>query len=74
MSFIPVLEYMIGIALFGFVYWLLDGIRETIEVISLRGDTYDFLMYVWVGSLLIYLIFGGIWLIRTYTEQKYMEG
>ena len=76
MSFIPVLQYGIGIGFFGFIYWLLDAIMD--EFVSLgiheNGDIYTLLMYMWTGVLLIYLIFGGWWVIRKYNENEYMQG
>ena len=75
MSFIPVLEYLAGIAVFGFTYWLMDNILTEIAQsgITLRtGNTYDLLFYLWVGILFIYLIFGGWWLVRKYNEKEYV--
>ena len=65
--------YLIGIGVFGFVYWLLDGVITLfIEAgIHQTGNAYDFILYVWVGSLIIYLIFGGIWVVRKYNEREY---
>jgi len=46
MSFIPALQYSIGLAVFGFIYWLLDNIRIDIiaENIHETNTIYDFLM------------------------------
>lgn len=71
MSFIPVLEYIGGMMLFGFVYWLIDGILVELSVISRTGTVYEYLMYLWVGSAIIYLIFGGYWVVREYTAKRY---
>ena len=76
MSFIPVLQYGIGIGFFGFIYWILDAVMD--EFVSLgiheSGNTYTLLMYMWTGVLIIYLIFGGWWVIRKYNENQYMQG
>jgi len=76
MSFVPVLQYSIGIAMFGFMYWLMDGVLDEFIAagVHVTGLTYDLLMYMWVGMLLIYLIFGGWWVVRKYNEQQYMQG
>jgi len=74
MGFLPVIEYMIGIGFFGFSYWFLNGIKETLENVSEQGNLYELCKYVWVAILIIYLIFGGIWLVRKYTEQEYTFG
>jgi len=81
-SFIPVILYIIGITVFGFLTWLLDGIlvifREN-PVLSASWtteayDVNDILWFIWYGIIIIYLIVGGIWLIRTYNEQQYQGG
>ena len=75
MSFVHVFEYLGGLAMFGFLYWLLDGIKESLETaVSPSGDVYDLYTYVWTGAIIIYLIFGGIWLARTYAELKEQGG
>ena len=71
MSFIPVIEYLAGFTFFGFVYWLLDGIQEELQGVSETGNVYDLALYVWIGIIILYLIFGGIWVARQYTEPEY---
>ena len=75
-TFIPVLQYLLGIGVFGFIYWLLNGILTIIiaENIHETGTIYDFTTYIWAGLIIIYLIFGGIWVIRKYNEKEYQEG
>jgi len=68
------MEYLFGLAVFGFVYWLLDGIRKDIQTISTTGDVLNLMLYFWGGLLVVYLIFGGWWLIRMYHERKYQRG
>ena len=76
MSFIPVLEYIMGLGVFGFVYWLLNGIKDMMVDANVHktGTIWDFLCYVWIGIIIIYLIFGGIWLVRKYNELEYTGG
>lgn len=76
MSFIPVFEYLIGIGVFGFAYWLLNGILDTLigTNISETGTTYTILFYIWAGAIIVYLIFGGWWMIRRYDESQYHQG
>jgi len=38
------------------------------------GNAYNLLMYIWTGALIIYIIFGGWWLIRKYSEKQYTGG
>jgi len=77
-SFIPVVLYILGLFIFGFVSWLLDGILAIFRAMNLANTTdfgaYDILIYIWYGVVVIYLIFGGIWLIRSYNEQQQQGG
>ena len=70
---IPAIQYLVGIGVFGFVYWLLDGVISLFMDVGIHqtGSVLDFILYVWVGSLIIYLIFGGIWVVRKYNEAEY---
>ena len=76
MSFIPVGRYLVGLAFFGFIYWLLDGILDVFidEGVHVTGMTFDLMHALWTGSLLVYLIFGGWWVIRTYNEKNMYGG
>ena len=77
MSFVPVMLYGIGLVVFGFVSWLLDGILAGFKALNIHNTTdfgaYDILIYCWYAVVVVYLIFGGIWLVRTYTERQYQE-
>ena len=76
MSFVPVLQYGFGLGIFGFIYWLMDGVLDIMRDLGIHeeGTTYTFLTYLWAGILIIYIIFGGWWLIRKYEEQQYRPG
>jgi len=76
MSFLPVGKYVVGLAFFGFIYWLLDGIMEAFigESIHTAGTTFNLMHAMWTGSLLVYLVFGGWWVIRTYNEKNQFGG
>jgi hypothetical protein len=75
-SFLPVLKYGFGLGVFGFIYWLLDGILTLFiqESVHTTGTTFNILHALWTGGLLVYLVFGGWWLIRTYNEKQYQRG
>jgi len=66
MSFIPVLQYGVGLGIFGFIYWLLDGIMDDFVAVGIHetGSIYTFLTFVWAAVVVIYLIFGGWWVIK----------
>lgn len=76
MSFLPVLEYGAGIFAFGFVYWIMQGVIDSIYGTGMTtGSGVQMLLgYFWMGILIIYLIFGGIWMIRKYNESEYQQG
>lgn len=74
MSFLPVLKYGTGLFIFGLVYWLLNGFVDDLKDISINDNTYQLLMYFWAGILIIYIIFGGFWLIRQYLKREYYGG
>ena len=72
-TFIPVLQYIMGIGVFGFMYWLLNGILRYFiaENIHETGTIWDFMTFIWAGIVIIYLIFGGIWVVRKYNQKEY---
>jgi len=65
--------YLTGMAVFGFFYHLLDGILDDILAsgVGESGTLLDLLLYLWAGMLIVYLIFGGWWMIRKYNESQY---
>ncbi len=71
MSFIPVFKYLGGIAIFGIVYGVLDLIVTPFWDVAQTGDVKDFLLLMWSAILIIYLIFGGMWLLNEYRAEKY---
>jgi len=74
MSFHPVIKYFGGLAIFGFFFYILDDVVQLMSVASVKDATYDLMLLFWAGSLVIYVIFGGWWLVRMYNEQQYMGG
>ena len=76
MSFIPVLQYIAGVGVFGFCYWITNGIMEHMinSGVSQTGTTMDLLHAFWTSIIIIYIIFGGWWVIRKYNEQEYRGG
>lgn len=51
-------DYIIGLGVFGFVYWLLNGILPAFQVMSTSGIIYQLAMFFWGGAAVIYLVFG----------------
>lgn len=59
-----VFDYMFGIAAFGLLYYILNGIIPSIRSVSLSGDILDWANYMWWGSLIVYLIFGAFYFLN----------
>jgi hypothetical protein len=49
---------LIGLAVFGFIYWLLNGILPMFEVLSASGIVHDLANFLWWVVILFYLIMG----------------
>ena len=73
MSAVPAIAYLIGLGFFGFMYWIFDGIQELFRGLSKTGNVYDIMLYAWTGIILVYIIFGGWWVVRKYNEDQYMR-
>lgn len=77
-NFTNVLLYLIGLAVFGFIYWLLDGILDIFIAANIADTTtftpWELMTYVWAGIVIVYLVFGGIWLIRSFQKRTYEQG
>jgi uncharacterized membrane protein YciS (DUF1049 family) len=81
LSAIPVIEYLIGIFVFGFLdlimndvvmsareaYW---GIVNGTAVQPMLSLTDQLAIWFWHGILIAYLILGAFWLWRKYTEPQ----
>jgi len=76
MSFIPALGYTAGIGVLGFVGWILGGIKDDLVDIGIHetGSVWTLLLYLWTAMFIIYLIFGGYYVIRQYNEDRYRTG
>ena len=65
--------YLIGIVIFGIIYWLLNGMLDMIKATNVADTTtftsYDLMLYVWAGIVIVYVVFGGLWLIRSFQGQ-----
>jgi uncharacterized membrane protein YedE/YeeE len=70
--------YIIGIVVFGLIYWLLNGILDIIKATNVADTTtfssYDLMLYVWAGIVIVYVLFGGLWLIRSFQKRDYEPG
>lgn len=77
MAFNFVIDYIIGLGIFGFVYWILDEgfVALVIQAdVATQGTVLDFYMYIWAGLVLVYLLFGAMWLPRKINEWRDNKG
>ena len=58
------MEYLIGIPIFGLVYWVLDGILPTFSTVSTQGTVYNFAWYMLDATIVIYILFGMFYFYR----------
>lgn len=68
-----VADYMLGIAVFGFVYWVFNGILPEFGAISVQDDIYTLAWYLWHGTLVIYLVFGAFWFFNALKEWQFEQ-
>jgi len=75
MSFIPIVKYGLGLGVLGLIYYIMNGIMVAfIDVGEHRtGAAFDLLHAFWTAIIIVYLVFGGWWTIRTYNEEEYMR-
>lgn len=62
------LEYLIGLAIFGLIWWLFNGILPTIGIVSVKDDVYTLTNYLWGGSIIFYLVMGMFYFWRRIKE------
>ena len=76
MSFLYTMDYLLSYAMFGLVYWLCGGLLGIFISIGIHttGNTWDLLNYYWHGSIVVFVIFSGIWLLKKYNENKIIGG
>jgi len=76
LSFIPVLQYLGGMGVLGFIGWILNGVLDSFIAVGIHetGNVYSFLMYLWTAVFIVYLVFGGWWMVRKYNESEYSSG
>jgi len=74
MSALPVISYLGGIIVFGMAYYFLSPVFDAVKTVSESGASYMLINALWVGLLLIYLIFGGYYMISRYNEESYGGG
>ena len=67
---IAALEYLLGLAVFGFLFWLLDGIQSEFHSVSEKTTVFQFAIYIWGAAVIIYLIIGAFWLPRKIKEWR----
>jgi uncharacterized membrane protein YciS (DUF1049 family) len=85
LSALPVIEYIIGIYVFGFIDLVMNDIINVSRysyyqitdgtiVQSQLGSTDMLAVWFWHGIVVAYIIIGAFWLWRKYTTQQYQSG
>jgi hypothetical protein len=70
MSWVPVAEYFMAVGVYGFLYWLGNGIVEELLAYSLTGNAYTFMLMLWHGSPLFVMFMAGIWLLTVMQKRE----
>lgn len=73
MSWFPVAEMFIALGIFGFIYWLMNGIVQEMIFISATGVFYDFMLFCWRALPVIVLILAGYYLLSSMQKKQYQE-
>ena len=75
MSFLPVMAYGGGLVVFSMAYYFLDPVVQAIATDSgSSGMTHELMLFMWSAALIVYLVFGGYWMISRYNEMNYRGG
>jgi len=69
-SAIPVLLYIFGFLVFGFTYWLLNGVKLMLDNVAPTGNLTLLFNMLWTGIIFVYMIFGGFWLMKQYRKRE----
>ena len=64
---VKVFDYIIGLGVFGALYYLLNPIADLFNA-TITAENEAFVMMIWSGSLIIYLIFGAFWFLNSLRE------
>ena len=67
-------EYLAGLFFFGLTYWILNGILPFFRAISVQDDVYTLANYLWIGALVVYVIFGIWYFIIRIKTWRYIMG
>ena len=67
-------DYIMGLALFGLVWGLLNLMFSQLTAMKTAGDLLTIANVMWDGALVIYIIFGAFWLPRKIKELEHYGG
>ena len=62
-------DIILLLSVFGFLYWLLNGILAEFRPIAESGDVLTYANWMWAGAVILYLVFGVFWLPRAVKER-----
>ena len=68
---VKVFDYLIGLAVFGFVYFILaNPVNILNNTLGPLVENNDWVMYLWYGSLVVYLIFGAFYFLSSVKGEE----
>ena len=54
-------DYLIGLVVFGFLYGILNLIVFPFANLDSSDSLHDYVLMIWYGALVVYLVFGPFW-------------
>ena len=70
MGYVLVTGYLIGIGLYGFLYYLIDNLITDMLTYSYGGMTEVTLLMIWHATPLIVIVGGAIWLLMNMQKRE----
>jgi hypothetical protein len=74
MSWVPFFEFFAVVGVYGFLYWLMNGIVSEVLSLALEGDALTFMLMAWHATPIFVLLAGGIWLLTVMQKRTPMGG
>jgi len=65
------MEYLGANAVFGLVWWFLNGLFVEFQFVSATGDVYELGLWLWVAIIIVFIFGSSLWLINQYRKPAY---
>lgn len=66
---VKVFDYMIGFVAFGLTYYIFSGPVNIFYNASSTVSNAEWPLFLWWGSLVVYLVFGAFWFLNSLREK-----